>query len=292
MSKTLHTINQSIWELQEKIQEYPHELGLRKDLLQFFHDSMRFVERRSGIAEEKRSFLMLQEREAICCLLIHGAGGSPLEMKPLGEYLFKLGYTVYGIKLPLNPKSSDSLLWEYFRGRKRRNKGPGESNSWSVCLAQSRIVLETLLSYSSSTYLIGFSFGGTLALDLTRTYPVPGTVLVSPGIYPSRRGGYLLFRLWKTVLPTVARDISPVKSTLVDFLERTRSGFEPLDSPVLVIQAADDPAISVRGFNFLKRHCTNRKSNFVLLDKGGHLLLQGEQSEKVFGLCGDFIKSL
>jgi len=220
-------------------------------------------------------------------------------MRPLGEHLFRQGYTVYGVRLPLDPKSADYGLRDYFSGlfHLRRGNGKGRKriemeNRWSVCLSQVEIVLGTLLSYSPSTYVVGFSFGGTIALDILRRHPVKGTVLIAPGIFPSRGSRYFLFRMWKSILPSVAREIAPVKSTLIEFVDRTRSGFEPIKEPVMIIQAADDPVVSTRGFHFLKRHCLNPNSEFVLMNDGGHVLVKGAQSEKVYGLCSDFIRKV
>ena len=115
MAKTLERINQSVWELREKVRLNPASYDYRKDLLNFWTDSKIFIERRSGVPEPQRSFLMLQQREAVGCLLIHGAGGSPEEMRPMADYLFRQGFTVLGIRLPLDPNYSDAGFSEYVK---------------------------------------------------------------------------------------------------------------------------------------------------------------------------------
>jgi hypothetical protein len=69
MMKTLERINQSVWELREQVRLHPEDFDYRKDLLKFWAESRVFVERRSGVPERERSFLMMQEREAVACLL-------------------------------------------------------------------------------------------------------------------------------------------------------------------------------------------------------------------------------
>lgn len=299
LSDTLEKINQSVWELQQKLENNPDNHALRKDLVKFFHESRLFIERKAGVPEKERSFLMLQEREAICCFLIHGTGGTPDEMRFLADSLYSQGYTVYAIRLPIDPKSVDSGFGDFLRGRfgngnRKGNNGNHVRNrsTWSVSLSQSEVVLDTLLSYSKSTYVIGMSFGGTLALNLLRKFPVKGTILISPGLFPTRSNRYLFFRLWQKVLPSLAKEIAPVKTTIIELIEKTRSEFAPVNDPILVIQAVDDPVISSKGLNFLKRHSTNPKSKFVWLRDGGHVLIRGSRAEEVAKLCADFIKKV
>ncbi len=258
-----------------------------------------FIERNAGVPEKDRSFLMLQENEASCCVLIHGAGGSPDEMRVIAGDLFSRGYSVYSIHLSLDPKSVDSGLREFFTnrfsGRKPRisdGKNGNTGSSWSVCLSESRVALETVLSYTRSAYLVGLSLGGTIALNLMNKYPVKGTVLIAPALFPVKSKRYLTMRLFQKVFPTIAKEVFPVKSTVMELIDRTRSDFKPIEGPVLVIQAVDDKVVSSRGLNFLKRHSRNPRSKFIWLRDGGHQLVQGEKAREVSDICCDFIRDL
>jgi esterase/lipase len=292
MNDTLNKINQSIWELRESLKRNPHNNALKRDLLRFFFDSRQFVEMRSGLPEEARSFLYLQERESLCCYLIHGAGGSPGDVRQLGDYLFKHGYTVYAGYLPIGTIESDPYI---IRASAKKGDGAGRKQagarfSWNVCMSMAAIELETLLMYSANTYLFGFSFGGTIALNLMNKYDVKSTVLISPALFPVRTTKYLIFQAFRKVVPFVVRNYIPRESTVIDLIERTRSNLQPIDKPVMVIHAADDPVISAKSFHFLKQHSRNPKSRFELLKSGGHVIVKGEISEKVFRMCSDFIK--
>ena len=301
MVKTLERINQSIWELREQVRVHPEVFDYRKDLLEFWVDSKIFVERRSGVPEPERSFLKLQKREAVSCLLIHGAGGTIGEMRPMAEHLFRLGFTVLGIRLPIDPNYSDSGLTEYVKALVGRGGGKGRNGSrgngggtWSACLAQAEVALDTLLACSPDSCVAGFSFGGTIALNLMQKFPVRGTILLSPGLFPVGGSRFATFWTARRFMPGLTRKVMPVRSMMLDLIERTRSnlGSGPIDNPMLVIQAADDPVISARGYQFLQKRATSPKSKFVLLAKGGHVIIKGEDSGKVFGYCGDFMKSV
>ncbi len=301
MAKTLERINQSVWELREKVRLNPESFDYRKDLLNFWTDSKIFVERRRGVPEPQRSFLMLQKKEAAGCLLIHGAGGSPEEMRPMAENLFRQGFTVLGIRLPLDPNYSDAGFSEFTRavfgrgrGKGRNSRGTNGGGSWSACIAQSEVALDTLLAYSPGSFVGGFSFGGTIALNLMQKFPVKGTILLSPGLFPIGGTRFAMFWAARRFLPGLTRKAMPVRSMMLDLVERTRSnlGSGPIDNPMLVIQAADDPVISARGYQFLQKRASSPKSKFVLLGKGGHVIIKGEDSGKVFGYCSDFIKGV
>lgn len=301
MAKTLERINQSVWELREKVRLNPASYDYRKDLLNFWNDSKIFVERRSGVPEPQRSFLMLQQKEATGCLLIHGAGGSPEEMRPMAEYLFGQGFTVLGMRLPLDPNYSDVGFSEYARaifsrgGRKVCNgSGADGGGSWSACLAQSEVALDTLLAYSPNSCVAGFSFGGTIALNLMQKFPVKGTILLAPGLFPIGGTRFAMFWAARRFMPGLTKKAMPVRTMMLDLLERTRSsiGQGPINTPMLVVQAADDTVISARGYQFLQKRASNPKSKFILMGRGGHVIIKGDDSMKVFGHCSDFIKNV
>ncbi len=299
MSKTLERINQSIWELQQRLDSTPDDLQLRKNLIRFFSESRIFVERNAGVPEKERSFLLLQEDEAPCCFLIHGAGGSPDEMRGIAGDLFAQGYSVYGIRLSLDPGYIDSGFGDFLRNRfggGRKGKNNGNNNhagtSWSVCLSESKVALEAIFSYTKEVFLVGLSFGGTIALNLMRNYKVKGSVLISPAVFPSRGNRYFFFRLSQFLFPSIVKEIAPVKTTMLELIERTRAETQPINEPILVVQAVDDRVVSPRGLNFLKRHSRNPRSKFVWMRDGGHLLVQGEKVGEVSGICLDFIRSI
>jgi len=249
------------------------------------------------IPKEDRSFLHLQKGESTCCFLLHGAGGSPKEMRLLGDHLFRLGLSVYAAGFTLGAATDGSnnignviskFQWKN-RGRETE-KNSQVGNSWSVCLSESEIALNTLLSYTTNTYIVGFSFGATIALNLMLRCPVRGSILIAPALFPVRTVRYMVFQVLRKMLPLAARNIAAREYNILELMERTRGSLNPIHEPVLVIQASDDPVISSRGFHLLKRLSTHSKSGFHIIQSKNHVLVGGEESEKVLALCGDFIR--
>ena len=291
MGNAFTNINQTLWELHKKIKQQPQNLELRRELLRLFLESAQYVERRNHVLEEDRSFLLLQERESLCCMLIHGAGGSPREMRPLADHLFEHGYTVYGIRLPLDIRQETTSRRSSrmpFKWRKRvQNSAP---ISWSTCLSASEIALETLMEYTPNTYVFGFSFGGTIVLNLIQRYDVKGAVLISPALVPLATTRSILFRTLRRVARPAARHIAPREDTMLELMEWTRADFKTIQQPLLAIQAADDPIVSMKGFEMLRGKAANPRSRFVRLERGGHVLVGSDVSREIFTMCSDFIK--
>ena len=295
MGNAFANINQTLWELHKKVKKQPGNLELRKELLRLFLESAQYMERRNHVPEEDRSFLLLQERASLCCMLIHGAGGSPREMKALGEHLYEHGYTVFGIRLPLNGQQGTSgrssgrkssrapFLWR----KRAQNNLP---LSWSTCLSASEVALETLMEYTPNTYLFGFSFGGTIVMNLIQRYEVKGAILISPALVPLATARSVLFRALRKVVRPAAQRIAPKEDTMLDLMERTRSNFKTIQQPLLAIQSADDPIISMKGFELLRSKAANPRSRFIRLEHGGHVLVDSDVAQDVFTMCSDFIK--
>ena len=297
MKDTLARINHSVWELNKLIAKNPDSFSLRTDFIKFFHESRVFIERKKSIPEADRSFLMLQQREALCCFLLHGAGGSPAEMRSLGDHLFKTGYTVYGMRLALDTDGNNSsraassgrrLSWSGFK--KQGKAKPKSGFNWERCLADAEIVLGALLTFSPNTYAVGFSFGGTVALNLLQEFPLKGAVLIAPALFPVQDGRYVAFRVVRAVAPFAAKGITPREYALLEFLKKTRASLKTVQQPILVIHGAREKIVSSKSLHYLKGIATNPKSRFELLDSDRHVLVKGDDAAAVFRLCTDFLR--
>jgi len=297
MKDALARINHSVWELSKLVARHPENYTMRAEFLRYYHESRLFGERRANVPEEGRSFLLLQERESLCCCLLHGVGGSPAEMRPLGEHLFRSGYTVYGMRLALGDGAPGTRPGE--RARRRtplrpwRRDGRGRATvDWELCLADTDVALGALLTFSPNVYAFGFSFGGAVALNLLRDRPLKGAVLIAPGLFPASAGRSGLFTVVRRLAPFVAREAFPREYALLEFVERTRARISAIEQPVLVVQASRDPVVSPRSLRFVKERAKNPKSRFEFIDGSRHVLVTGDDSKRVFSLCTDFLREM
>ena len=240
---------------------------------------------------------MLQERESLCCFLLHGIGGSPAEMRPLGEHLFRSGHTVYGIRLALGGDGAGARPAQNGRrlaGRllRRRDGRDRSGYDWERCLADADTVLGMLLTFSRNICVFGFSFGGALALNLLRDRPLKGAVLIAPGLFPASDGRSALFSFVRSLAPFVAREAFPREYALLEFAERTRGRLTAVEQPVLVIQASRDRVVSPRGLKFIKERAKHPRSRFELIDSARHVIVTGEEARGVYSLCTDFLREI
>jgi esterase/lipase len=293
--KVIERINYSIWELSSELDNYPGDRTVRNSLLESFLENRLYIERKNNVAVDERSFMMLQDQVTDISLLIHGAGGDPSEMKGLAEYLFEHGHSVFAIRLPLNTEGGSSGMASYIRRRitgRKEYGGPkrksSNRNSWAASLSEVEVAYELLKISSDSVSVIGFSFGGLIAVNLLKRYQVDRTVLIAPALYPRDRGG-IKFNLMLRAMPSLAKWADPVKFTIAELIARTRKSIGGLDQPLLMIQSMDDPVLSLKGYAFLKKHSNNRNSDFILYEKGGHVLVEGDISGEVFRESERFI---
>lgn len=108
-------------------------------------------------------------------MLIHGFPGTPKEMRPTGEILNKLGYTVKGILLPGFGKDIENL-------------SKHDQESWTAYIQQQ---VQDLAVDNSEIIIVGYSFGAalTIATLLKSEFPqVMEIVLFAP--YWNALGGF------------------------------------------------------------------------------------------------------
>ncbi|HMQ33119.1 MAG TPA: alpha/beta fold hydrolase [Chloroflexaceae bacterium] len=155
------------------------------------------------------------------CLLIHGFGGSPDEMRGLGEQLAARGLTVLGLRLPGHGGPPDQLAAVRWR-------------DWLAAVADAHAYLDGRCARVS---VAGFSLGGALAILLAARAPVQRLALLAT---PTRlQGG------WRLHLLAVARHTTPW------FYPLERADFR---DPAVRAQVArhapeadlDDPAVQAR----------------------------------------------
>jgi len=97
-------------------------------------------------------------------LLIHGFGGSPVDVKPLADILEKSGYTFKAILLPghgTSPKDLKNI----------------KMNEW---LNKSLLEFDKLRQNYEEVYVVGFSMGGAISLILATERHVSKLVLICP----------------------------------------------------------------------------------------------------------------
>ena len=144
----------------------------------------------------------LFEGEKPAALLIHGFPGSALEMRHLGKALNEAGWTVRGGLLPGFGSELPGLI-------------QNNNDSWVESVRQELVDLRA--AGHGPILLVGYSFGGALAMQVAATNPVDGLALISPMIWKEPPSMKPLLDFVRAMLPLSVRPLQHI----------------PLDSPLL-----------------------------------------------------------
>lgn len=172
------------------------------------------------------------------CLLIHGFSGSPTEMRGLGDYLNAQGHTVQGVCLAGHGYSPEAL----------------RATRWHDWFDSVITAFHQLQQQCTNIVVIGFSFGGSLAMLLNTRYSFERMVLLAT---PIRLQGD-----WRLHLLPLARYIMPwyypleqadfADSRLREFLREKNSDLD-LDDPAVQQHLRRSIKIPVSAVDELRR---------------------------------------
>ncbi len=131
-------------------------------------------------------------------LLVHGFPGTALEMRPIGQALNDAGWTVRGVRLPgFGPELVEEIDFD--------------DKAWVNFL---RNELKTLRDQGHfPLIMVGYSFGGGLALQVAAEEPLDGLILLAPFTWREPPWGTLLLDTVRSLLPV---SIDPFRFISID----------------------------------------------------------------------------
>lgn len=264
-------INRTIWEIQEAVRKRPDHPRFRRELLRArFLQHFEF-DRAFHVPRDDRSFLFLHEKPTPACLLLHGAKGTPAEMRELGNFLYSKDYSVFCPRFSRTDTKDQLVSWE----------------SW---VTQARSALETVCEFSKETYVIGLSLGGTIGMILGGVEKVKGIVLLAPALIRRRSLKARFYELGRVATPTLFYRLAGWDGEVLKAMDYARRSIKNLDVPVLALQARDDRHLSNRGLKFIVRHCKHPKTEVKILPFGTHVLTRGKAKNEVFERIHEFLE--
>ena len=199
-------------------------------------------------------------------LLVHGFTGSPSEMILLGNYLYKQGYTVLGVRLAGHGTSVEEMAntdWQQWYH--------------SVCDGY-----HLLRGWCDEISVIGLSMGGLLSIRLGIDFPVKKVVSMSAPIFianernlrllpPLERSAGRYHRKNRRHLPELAKryNVSYNKIPLVcvyqllDIIAKTKAILPELTKPILVVQSENDHTVKAESGQYIFDHVQSQDKNFL-----------------------------
>ncbi len=232
---------------------------------------------------------LLQGKNNKAVLLLHGYTGAPSEMRPLGDYLNALGFTVLCVRLPGHGTSVGDL---------ERTT----ANDWYDAAANA---CRDLLGRFDSVYIAGLSMGGLLAIKLAASLPVKKAAFISAPIYvQDKRAPFLpLLRFFIHYLPKRKKNYhemaryclsydrmptKPLTSLFALLKECKESLLTKIKIPCLVLQSKIEHTVRPKSAQYIYDKLGCAKKKLVWFTHSGHILTLDCEHEQVFAEIAKF----
>ena len=275
----LQNMSNTVWGLERVNKMNPLPLRERLNLLRTNYELQRLKEEDLNIPERDRSFLYLQEAPTAAVLLVPGGHSTPAQYFNLGRHLYRSGMTVYSSLLP-----NETAVGA------QRGGVP-----WQLSLAELAMRYDLLAQLQVPIHVVGSSFGGILGILLAEKNKVCSLTLLSPPMKPHLKLSEQFALAWRRLFPRLFERMiagSPHR-WMADRYGAAKQAHKILGSlttPILAIHAKDNAELDPDGLKVLRRACRAAAPEILLLDKGGHQLLEGEESKQVQLKVLDFIQ--
>ncbi len=233
-------------------------------------------------------------------LLLHGFGGSPFELRELGEYLAARNISVYA---PLLSRHGSTI--------KELSKA-----SWRGVVTEAEDSLTLLKMHYPEVYVGGISNGGLTALYLAEIDDVQGVISMASPIYMGYRWLYrlplkqIIYGLKYTTnnlrkikygavrnravlkeMPTF--EGAPVTEIInvFELTEITRKNLNKIHEPILILQSKFDNRAAPESADLIYKSVFSDEKKLVYLENSGHIITLDYDKERVFEEVYEFIAS-
>ena len=237
------------------------------------------------------------------CLLLHGFTGTPFEMRPLGERLAALGYSVEAPQLPGHGTNVEALArtrWEDWFG--------AALSAW-----------DDLGRRASLRVVAGLSMGALLALHLAheRSKEVLGLAVLAPAI-ELRNQRYAEHSLWLSRLPWIPRRIAIVPkrgdgedapslysqrpaydeiplralASMIRLQQRVRAELPRIQAPAVILDGGRDLTVSAGAAAVVESGLASPIKHRLRFSASGHILTEDVDAAAVIAAVERFFADI
>lgn len=269
------TLAKNIWELQQLVESGQAKSRARQMLLRAYAEQVAYTEDQLGIDDDDRAFLLPRDDTREGILLVHGATGSPRDLRDLAEFLHAGGFTVYCVRLP---------------GHGVAEQNDGETR-WESALYDLEARYQQLSDCCKHVGIVGYSFGATLALQ-TELKPRPTSlVLLAPALFPRLTWfKRTLLSLGLDRFEFVRRALG-WQAELLEAMAAARKQKWWYGTPIHAAMCKDDLRIDTRGMGFLRSRLTHHRTVLREYATGGHDFHKGDLADELKREVLEFLKA-
>lgn len=223
-------------------------------------------------------------------LLIHGFTGSPAEMRLLGEFLHKEGYTVLAPRLCGHGTTVEEMA----------------NTKWPQWYSSVEDAYHILKAICSKITVIGLSMGGLLGFKIATDYQVDKIISLSTPIFITDKRLKMLpvYRIFREFAPkkrkkyadvdpkyTVGYHATPLKGvgSLVDLIEQVDGILPNIKEELLIIQGRHDHTVQPRSAEHIYDRVASPNKKLIWLEKSGHIVTLDIEREEVFRQIAAFL---
>lgn len=226
-------------------------------------------------------------------LLLHGFTGHSADVRMLGRFLQKKGYTTYAPIYRGHGKGPEGLIeggakewWADVQGAYQKLKDQGYQK---IAVA-------------------GLSLGGVLGLKLTYSEPVTGVIpMCTPMILDQDHHLDQGFRYYakqykkaegkgedqiEAEVKHLVADSSSLFNEIADLIKEVKNELDTIYTPILVVQAEDDHIINTESANYILDTVESDQKEIRWYPEAGHAITLGSKREQVHQDIYQFLESL
>ncbi len=220
------------------------------------------------------------------CLLIHGFGGNPEDLKHLVHYLESEGYAVACPTLKGHTGTREDLV----------------STTYMDWIFSAEESFRSLAKRDGKVALVGYSMGGLIALNLAAKYGTAALVTLNTPVYvPNLRR---VFENIRNDLVTGSKNhikrylgalVSiPVKAyyNFMLLLKRSLPLLEAVSCPVFVGQGLNDDAVDFKSAEYIYSKAASRVKMIKFYEGVDHMICRSSNNAAVFQDVAGFLASV
>jgi carboxylesterase len=225
-----------------------------------------------GVEPEHRTFLRDGDRGSV--LLLHGGGGSPLDLLPLADDLTGHGFRVLTPLLPAHGLGDEALHELRFAALVER-----ALEAHDALAGENR----------DPVAVVGLSLGGVLGVRVAAHRGVAALVALAPAFRPFVGRRIAVIALEWIIRPRCARTRYRWQREAQRGIREAEAEIPVVTAPLLVLHSKDDTSVSVRGSRLLYERASSKEKRLVLLKGQGHVLTRAPDREAVYGPVRRFL---